>query len=56
MPKKTSKRLWVPRPEILKGELDDAIFGADFETVVEGKGPKVYSDPRTFFKNTYPTK
>ncbi len=42
------------RPEVLQGELDDAIFAADFGHVVEGIAPKVYLDPEEFFKNTHP--
>ncbi len=45
-----------PRQEVLKGDLDDAIFAADFGHLLEGKAPKVYSDPNTFFKNTHPAK
>lgn len=43
-----------PRPEVLKGDLDDAIFAADFGHLIAGKAPKVYSDPQTFFQNTHP--
>ena len=43
-----------PRPEVLKGDLDDAIFAADFGHLIAGKAPKVYSDPKTFFRNTHP--
>ncbi|HDQ99572.1 MAG TPA: hypothetical protein ENN51_04720, partial [candidate division WOR-3 bacterium] len=50
-----AKLHWIPRPEILRGELDDAVFGVDFEAVVEGKGPEVYSNPKLFAQNTYPT-
>lgn len=45
-----------PREEVLKGDLDDAIFAADFGDVVVGKAPEVYSDPRKFFLNTHPAK
>ena len=46
-----------PRKEVLEGELDDAIFAADFGQVVEdGAGaPAVYGHADTFFKNTEPT-
>lgn len=46
-----------PRAEVLQGELDDAIFAADFGKLVEGTPPKikVYEDPKTFFSNTEPT-
>ncbi len=33
-----------PRKEVLKGDLDDAIFAADFGNLIEGKAPKVYGD------------
>lgn len=57
MAKPLKKAPWIPRPDILKGEIDDAVFGIDFEAVVEGtgKGPAVYSDAKEFEKNTYPT-
>ena len=45
-----------PRQEVLKGDLDDAIFAADFGHLISGKAPKVYGDPATFFKNTHPAK
>jgi hypothetical protein len=45
-----------PRKEVLKGDLDDAIFAADFGDLIAGKAPKVYGDARTFFKNTHPAK
>lgn len=43
-----------PRPEVLKGDLDDAIFAADFYHVVNGGAPPVYGDPALFFRNTHP--
>lgn len=43
-----------PRAEVLKGDLDDAIFAADFGDVVEGRAPAVYKDATTFFQNTHP--
>ena len=45
-----------PRKEVLKGELSDAIFAADFGDLVAGKAAKVYGDARTFFQNTHPAK
>lgn len=45
-----------PRKEVLKGDLDDAIFAADFGDLISGKAPKVYGDARTFFQNTHPAK
>jgi len=44
-----------PRKEVLEGELDDAIFAADFGQLIDGTAPKVYADPTTFFRNTEPT-
>ena len=46
-----------PRKEVLEGELDDAIFAADFGQLVDGSGsaPKVYGHAETFFRNTEPT-
>lgn len=43
-----------PRKEVLKGDLDDAIFAADFGDLIEGKAPAVYGNPKTFFQNTHP--
>ncbi len=45
-----------PRREVLKGDLDDAIFAADFGDLIERKAPKVYGDTKTFFQNTHPAK
>lgn len=42
----------TPRPEVLRSELDDAIFAADFGHVIEKRAPKVYGDPHTLFRNT----
>lgn len=43
-----------PRPEVLTGDLSDALFAADFFHVVEGTAPPVYQDPVLFFRNTHP--
>ena len=45
----------TPREEVLKGELDDAIFAADFGQLIEGNAPDVYGNPASFFRNTEPT-
>lgn len=45
-----------PRRDVLEGELDDAIFAADFGQVISGNAPKVYQEPKTFFQNTHPAK
>ena len=42
----------VPRKDVLKGDLDDAIFAADFGDLIAGKAPKVYSNSEIFFENT----
>jgi len=49
-------RTCKPRKEVLKGDLDDAIFAADFGDLINGDAPKVYGDAKTFFQNTYPAK
>lgn len=46
----------VPRAEVLQGDLPDALFAADFGSVVEGSAAPVYQDAHTFFRNTYPTR
>ncbi|MCS6803451.1 MAG: DUF499 domain-containing protein, partial [Dehalococcoidia bacterium] len=46
----------IPRPEVLHGTLDDAIFAAELRYLVAGSAPAVYQDPAIFFRNTYPTK
>lgn len=43
-----------PRQEVLKGDLDDSIFGAEFGDLIAGRAPKVYGDAATFFLNTHP--
>lgn len=45
-----------PRKEVLKGDLDDAIFAADFGDLIAEKAPKVYGDAKIFFQNTHPAK
>lgn len=45
-----------PRKEVLKGQLDDVIFAADFGDLVAGTAPKVYNDPKQFFQNTHPAR
>ena len=44
-----------PRKEVLEGELDDAIFAADFGQLIDGGAPKVYGHAETIFRNTEPT-
>ena len=43
-----------PRKDVLKGDLNDAIFAADFGDLIAGKAPVVYGDAKTFFHNTHP--
>lgn len=45
-----------PRKEVLKGDLEDAVFAADFGDLISGKAPKVYGDAKTFFQNTHPAR
>jgi predicted AAA+ superfamily ATPase len=40
----------------MKGDLEDALFAADFGDVISGAAPKVYQDPATFFQNTHPAR
>jgi predicted AAA+ superfamily ATPase len=44
-----------PRPEILAGELPDAIFAADLWDVITGQAHDDYRDPARFFSGTHPT-
>ena len=44
----------VPRPEVLKGDLADAMFAASLGSVLAGGGESVYADPKKFFENTHP--
>ena len=44
----------VPRAEVLRGDLGDAIFAADFGHVIEERAPGVYQNPEEFFRNTHP--
>lgn len=43
-----------PRPEVLTGELQDALFAASFAQVTLGEGAPVYTDPHIFLRNTHP--
>lgn len=45
----------VPKPEVLAGELPDAIFAADLWAVGTGQAHQEYLDPNRFFAGTYPT-
>jgi len=43
-----------PRDEVLRGELNDALFAAEFGDLLTGAAPPVYQDAPTFFENTHP--
>jgi len=43
-----------PRLEVRQGELNDAIFAADFGDLIAGRSADVYADPAKFFGNTHP--
>jgi predicted AAA+ superfamily ATPase len=45
----------IPKPEVLAGELPDAIFAADLWAVIAGRAHQDYLDPNRFFAGTYPT-
>jgi hypothetical protein len=45
----------IPRVDVLQGELNDAIFAANFGLLVKGEAPAVYNKPALFFANTHPT-
>lgn len=55
MPLPTVFDTCVPKPEVLAGELPDAIFAADLWAVVTGHAHQDYLDPNRFFAGTYPT-
>ena len=43
-----------PRSEVLKGDLEDEIFAANFGDLIARRAPRVYGDALTFFENTHP--
>src|SRR5712691_6359936 len=45
----------MPRADVLQGELNDAIFAANFGQLVKAEAPAVYGQPVLFFQNTHPT-
>ena len=45
----------TPRGEVLQGELNDALFAANFGRLIRNEGPPVYREPALFFRNTFPT-
>ena len=46
---------WVPRDEILSGDLSLDLFAAKLRLVVEGTAPQVDRDANKFFANTFAT-
>ena len=42
----------LPRADVLKEELDDALFAASLEAVIRGTAPAVYQEAATFFRNS----
>ena len=40
---------------MLEGELNDAIFAANFGQLIKNEAPAVYGKPALFFQNTHPT-
>jgi hypothetical protein len=44
-----------PRGDVLEGALNEAVFAASLEEVVQGTAPAVYGTPEVFFANTYPS-
>ena len=55
MPLPTVFQTSIPKPEVLAGELPDAIFAADLWAVIAGRAHQDYLDPNRFFAGTYPT-
>ncbi len=45
----------TPRSEVLEGELNDALFAANFRRLIRDDGPSVYREPGLFSHNTFPT-
>lgn len=45
----------TPRPDVLKGTLQEADFAADLAQVLLNEGPLDYRDP-CFFANIFPTR
>lgn len=45
----------TPREDELAGELSESRFAAGLEDVVSGRAAAAYSDPPSFFAQTYPS-
>ncbi len=54
-PMRTIFQACQPRDEVLRGELREQRFAASLTRVLRGDADPVYSDPATFFQNTYAT-
>ena len=48
--------LWQPRDDVAKGTISDSDYAANLANVLTGRASRDYTDPRTFFTNTYPTR
>ena len=44
-----------PRPDVLAGTIAEADFAADLADVIRGRASPEYSNPASFFANSYPT-
>ena len=47
--------LCKPRDDVAKGTISDSDYAANLANVLTGRASRDYTDPRTFFTNTYPT-
>lgn len=56
MPTQTIFQICDPRPDVLSGTTKDEHFAADLAKVLSGKSSMEYTDPATFFANTFPTR
>jgi predicted AAA+ superfamily ATPase len=47
--------LCLPRDDVVKGTIADSDYAANLANVLTGRASRDYTDPPTFFTNTYPT-
>jgi predicted AAA+ superfamily ATPase len=47
--------LCKPRDDVAKGTISDSDYAANLANVLTGRASHDYTDPQTFFTNTYPT-
>jgi predicted AAA+ superfamily ATPase len=47
--------LCKPREDVEKGSISDSDYAANLANVLTGRASRDYTDPPTFFANTYPT-